>query len=175
MLKHKLKRNNKGFTLLEMLISLTIFSAVVIISLASVVTVVEVNKTSRALSSGVNDFNFAFESMTRTIKSGINPVASANSLTIDGFAKGSKINDSRVKITYRLGTNTNGTGSIEKQVGNGPFLPITSPHMNITGLKFQVVRVEQPRVRINLAGMISNNIDTKFDIQTMVSQRNVEF
>lgn len=189
-MKMKTLKKNKGFTLLEMLVSITIFSVVAVISITVVITAVDVNKKARALSTGVSDFNLVFESISRTVKSGVGPLASGSYsntcgstslssgtgdfMNVCSFAPRSNAgNFNRVPISYRHGTNPDGTGNIERRINGGEYKSITSPQLNITGLEFVVKNSFQPRVSINVSGMIRDNVDTKFNIQTTVSQRKI--
>ncbi len=60
----------KGFTLIEILISLALFSFVLMISGSVIVSVIDINKRGQAVSSVVNNLNYSIDSMIRDIKTG---------------------------------------------------------------------------------------------------------
>lgn len=68
--KKNKNHNNKGFTLIETLVSLTLFTIVVVIAGGTVVSVIDINKRNQAISSVVNNLNYSIDSMVRDIKTG---------------------------------------------------------------------------------------------------------
>lgn len=67
-----LKNNTKGFTLIEALVSLGIFSIVVVAASGVILSIISSNKKNQAISSVVNNLNYSIESMVRDIKTGYN-------------------------------------------------------------------------------------------------------
>lgn len=63
-------KTNKGFTLIETLVSLSLFSVVLVIAGGTVVSVIDVNKRNQAISSVVNNLNYSIDSMIRDVKTG---------------------------------------------------------------------------------------------------------
>lgn len=64
------KESKKGFTLLETLIALSIFSAVVTISVGSVIQILAVNRQSQSMKIVINNLNMALENMTIDLRFG---------------------------------------------------------------------------------------------------------
>src|SRR3989344_5283610 len=62
--------NNKGFTLLEMLISMAIFTIAVFIVMTTLFSITNVQKKVIAKQSAEDNLRFAFESMTKEIRTG---------------------------------------------------------------------------------------------------------
>ncbi len=60
----------KGFTLIEVIIAVGLFSVVMTIALSVILSVVANNKKTHAVNSVVNNLNFAIDSMVRDIKTG---------------------------------------------------------------------------------------------------------
>jgi prepilin-type N-terminal cleavage/methylation domain-containing protein len=83
--KMKKQLSKKGFTLVEALVSLGIFSIVVVSATGVILSVISSNKKNQAVSSVVNNLNYSIESMIRDIKTGyryhcgIDPVNNLNS------------------------------------------------------------------------------------------------
>lgn len=61
---------NKGFTLIEALVSLGLFSIVVVAASGVILSIINSNKKNQAISSVVNNLNYSIESMVRDIKTG---------------------------------------------------------------------------------------------------------
>jgi prepilin-type N-terminal cleavage/methylation domain-containing protein len=65
--KNKLK---KGFTLIETLVSLALFSIVLVITGGVIVSVLDINKKNQLVSNVVSNLNYSIDSMIRDIKTG---------------------------------------------------------------------------------------------------------
>ncbi len=64
------KKINKGFTLIEVMVSITLFSVVLIMSGGTIVSVIDINRRNQFISSVVNNLNYSVDSMVRDIKTG---------------------------------------------------------------------------------------------------------
>ncbi len=62
--------NKKGFTLIEMLVAVALFALVMLISTATIFSIIGGNKKAQAINAVSNNLNFAIESMVRDIKTG---------------------------------------------------------------------------------------------------------
>lgn len=62
----------KGFTLVEMIVSLAIFAVVSVVALGALLRITDANKKSQSLKTGINNLNFALESMSREMRVGAN-------------------------------------------------------------------------------------------------------
>ena len=157
-----LKRQHKieyGFTIIELLISVAIFTIIVFFCLGSVVVIFSSNKKSESIRTAIDNANFALETMTRDIKFGSNfqYVGDFNFDAADGS-----------RISYRLEN-----GQIVKKVGSGYFLPLTSSVYRIDDFRFTVKSDEQPLVTVFLKGtaLPSSKEATDFSLQTTISPR----
>lgn len=68
--KHFHRSRSGAFTLIEMMVSVSIFLIVMVISLGAVLAIVDGNKKVQAINSVSNNLNSAIESMVRDIKTG---------------------------------------------------------------------------------------------------------
>lgn len=68
--QHNIGYTKKGFTLIEALVSLGLFSIVVVAASGVILSVISSNKKNQAISSVVNNLNYSIESMVRDIKTG---------------------------------------------------------------------------------------------------------
>lgn len=156
--------HKRGFTLIELMISVTIFVIVMVISLGSLLSISSAERKAESLKTVMNNLHFALESMTRTIRTGVNyHCGSGGSITapkdcddnINGDiyfafeAVNGNVNQSNDQIIYRHQTNAaicgqTGTGGcIERSTNGGAnFVPITAPEVVISNLKFYVVGAE---------------------------------
>jgi prepilin-type N-terminal cleavage/methylation domain-containing protein len=60
----------KGFTLVEMIVSLAIFAVVAVIAIGALLKVIDANKKAQSIQSSVTNLNFALESMSRDLRTG---------------------------------------------------------------------------------------------------------
>jgi prepilin-type N-terminal cleavage/methylation domain-containing protein len=165
-------KNQQGFTLVEMLVSIALFSIVIVVCMGSILTIVDVNRKSQSLSIVMNDLNFVLESMTRSIKTGEITDFSNDDITI--------IDQNGREIIYRFNN-----GKIERSIGTpAEYISLTSNQIEITQAGFYVFDNNinpstdnlQPRVLISLTGEvnITERVNSAFKIQTTVSQRNLD-
>jgi prepilin-type N-terminal cleavage/methylation domain-containing protein len=175
--------NQKGFTLVETLVSLGIFVVVMTAAVSSLVVVNNAALRAQQMRTLLDNINFAMDSMVRTVR------------TAEGVACGSSINASdcpigggvvgtmlyvkstlgqEEDIVYRLNN-----GVIQKQLrGAGGWLDMTSPEVQITMLRFYVVGNTsgdkvQPLVRMFVGGTIKtkNGQSAPFTFQTAITPR----
>jgi type II secretory pathway pseudopilin PulG len=196
-LKKKIDSNNKacpaklqrsgGFTLMETLVSITLFAFVVTITLTAIMTILDINKKSRTLMSVMNNLNFAVDSMTLSFKTGKEPDQSGS----DCF----ETNQVDYKITESASEDVDSkrlqpvvycieeTG-ITKSIGEQPPVKITSDDVkfNKTDSYFKVqglspLNQRQPILFMHLVGTVesSSKVKSSFRIQTSVSQRDLNF
>ncbi len=172
----------KGFTLIELMVSIALFSVVLVVTLGSIITIADSNKKARSLMSVMNNLNFSIDSMTRSIKAG--KIGTTGGVTNAGKCfTTEQINYNnagtfdRERVEYCLEEDADGNGRIDKKIGSGAAVPLTSPDVDVDYLKFTAynggVNRPQPRVLIVLEGTVkvSEKISSRFTIQTTVAQR----
>ena len=132
------KTQQKGFTLIEMLDSVALFSVVLVVTLGSILTIMDSNKKARSLMSVMNNLNFSIDSMTRSIKAG---KITGTSVSGGGDCfQTEQINYDaggfiREDVKYCLVV-VDGIGKIEKTVAGINTSAITAPDVDIDYLKF---------------------------------------
>ena len=184
--KKKAFKTSAGFTLVELMVSLSIFVIVMTIVMGAVLSVVNVNSLAQSKKTAMDNLNFAIESMSRTIRFGTSYhcdvvgtlstprdcSAGANSLTlraVDGSL-----------VTYSLSA-----GALTRSINGGTALALTSPEVTIQNLSFRVfgsyaygVDYLQPQVILTISGLAgtANKVKTQalFKMQTTVSQRQLD-
>jgi prepilin-type N-terminal cleavage/methylation domain-containing protein len=76
----------KGFTLIEMLVSVGLFSIVMLVAVAAILSIIGTNKKAQGINNVANNLNFAVESMVRDMKTGfLYKCPSSNGLYNEGW------------------------------------------------------------------------------------------
>lgn len=181
---------NSGFTLVELMVSTTIFIIITISSIGALLVLMGATKDSRGLRFAMDNVNFAMESMTRSIRMGIDYNCSADyNALYENCASGNNIItftpqagtvSGSDKITYKLSERNDYTHTIKRCVGSleKSCIDIVSSDVNIEVLRFFVEGSDpadaiQAKVYILLKGsVVVKGKKTSFMIQTLASQRN---
>ncbi len=64
------RTHTKGFTLVEMIVALMIFSIVAVVALGALVKIISTNKKAQTLQASITNLNFAMESISRELRVG---------------------------------------------------------------------------------------------------------
>ena len=180
------KKRNKGFTLVELMVSVSIFIIIMVISMGSILTIIDANRKSQNLRSVMDNLNFTLEAMTRTIRFGTNyhcggtpPALSSPSDCAGGQDSFTVLSsDGVTQVTYKL----SGT-RIARSINSGTDFFLTSSDVYIDKLTFYTLgstlysggsNLLQPRTIIVIMGHVGVNGSTSkssFTIQTTISQR----
>lgn len=190
---------NTGFTLIEVLVSVSIFAMIMLVATGSVFSIVAANKKTHALKSVMTNLNFALESMVRNARVGsaykcLDSSGNVVSDTNLGDCKTGNVglrltsnistgqNAGNYPLEYSFKTDANGVGRIYRRfVGlDASAVPITAAEINITSAKFYVTGSaagdgKQPRVVITIRGNAGyGTTQSNFNIETTVSQRPID-
>ncbi len=178
-MKDKLLKNKKAFTLVELLIAISLFSIIAFISMGAIITIFDANKNSQASKTVVDSLNFNIDDMARTIRfgnsydcGGISTPANPNDCSL-GSSELALIFDGD-NIIYRLNS-----GAIQKSSDGGyTYSNITSSDVVIDYLRFYVFGssfgdINQPFVLAVIKGYVSSKptAQSRFMLQTIMSQR----
>lgn len=178
--------NKKGFTLVEVIVAVGIFSIVMTIALGAIISIVGANKKAQALHNVINNLNLAVESMVRDMRMGYDYECDyAGYYCYEGsrsFSFKSKqyntLNDEPITVTYRYQDEEDEL-FIEKSVDGGEFVRITGEEVKIEKLNFfsssdltTSYSRQQPVILVVIEGKaVIGQEESKFNIQTLVSQR----
>jgi len=182
----------KGFTLVEMLVSVAIFAVVMTVALGSLLAMSESDRKAQTLKSVINNLNFSLDSMSRAIRTGTTyscdiaqwaPGVSRDcaSTPANSFAfRAADATGSTVGYCLSGGAirRSATTGSLSTTCSSSAYSDITSTEVEITTLSFYVTGAAavggiQPKVTILLSGYVTvaGSQRSEFNLQTTVTQR----
>lgn len=189
------KNRTSGFTLIELMVSTSIFAIIMLASIGSLFTLLGASKNSRATHTALDNVNFALESMTRSIRMGKNYICTTAGneppQTISGsFIPGVDCEDeeegtaisflpqaeNKNLTTYKLFCTSNDSCTLKRCVSDN-CVQIISDDVNIKYVNFFVRGTrdddKQPSVFIKLRGEVKVKEEpVPFNIQTFINQRN---
>lgn len=183
------KRHNAhtGYSLIEMLVAIMIFSLVMIVGVNSLLSLVAANRKVQAIQSATTDLNFAFENMSRAMRTGQNfacpaagsPCSSAPDLS-DCTSGGSSVSfcsQDGEEIVYRL-VNDAGGDYLERTVDGGVPARLTAPEISLAFFRFYMqgaLSDDAVQPTITMAARARTGADERADtevaVQTSVTQR----
>jgi len=164
MKKNIYKKNKRGFTLIETLVSLALFSVVLVITGGVIVSILDINKKNQLVSGVVSNLNYSIDSMIRDIKTGYlykcnytgttdvsglksDPVSISKS-DCDSITLISTITGEDVVVSYKKVTPVDSPNSyIEKTiypVGGGPTESYSITDKNNVDITDMYLYVENP-------------------------------
>jgi len=185
---------NRGFTLIEMLISTAIFAVVMVISLGALLAMSESDRKAQTLKSVINNLNFSLDSISRTVRTGSNyqcgaggDCASTPGTLFTFTAPGGSSVKYRFENTTTDASNAatvcgqSGAvvGCIARSTDGGVnWAAVTAPEVIITKLSFFLLGTtandqKQPKLTILLSGYVQATgiRQTVFNLETSVTQR----
>jgi prepilin-type N-terminal cleavage/methylation domain-containing protein len=187
----KLMKRKNGFTLVELMVAIAVFSIVMVTAMSALLNVIDANNKARAIKSAINNVSMALESISKEMRMGskykcsINGGQTFNDECPDGgdaIKFVSPFSDDGGCSYYKF-DEANKTLLACEQSGvsegcedlNTPYSPITADDVDITG-KFYVINNtagNQPKMILTLTGKAGSKDDTRteFSLQTTVSQR----
>ncbi len=162
LLTRKRVRPQAGFTLIEMLVSIGIFSVVMVVALGALVAMSEADRKAQSLNSAINNLSAALDSMTRSIRTGaVYHCGSSGTLTLAQECPSTLAGDNYftfmaydgTQVTYclsqpsvggviTLSCNTStfcGSGNtcaILRQTSGGGLISMTAPEVNVSNMSF---------------------------------------
>ncbi len=191
---HRTQRS--GFTLIEVLVSLSIFTIVVTISVSALYSLIDANARSRNSQSVATNLSFMLDSMTREIRTGSHyycatslseamPTALNDNSTQDcvlgdgvamSFNEGGQSltrNAASRRVAYRLNE-----GALQRRLGDDDWLDLTADDVVVESLQFTVEGSSvaddlAPVATVYIKGRVGDEAVNQgdFDIQTTITMR----
>ncbi|MCR4334260.1 MAG: type II secretion system GspH family protein [Patescibacteria group bacterium] len=168
---------NKGFSLIEIMVSLAVFSIVVLVAAGALLSIISGAKKTQALKSVINNLNFAMEDMSRNLRIGKDYV-------VDPDGKGVAFSNGYESVTSKYIFNeAQNRIEFEKVKGASIAIPITAPEVKITNVEFVSTGTTpgdslQPKIFMIIqgyAGLDKLKNQTNFNLQTTITQRALDF
>lgn len=183
-----------AFTLIELMVAVSIFAIVMMVGVGALLSMVSVNKRTQAINAVMNNLNAAVEEMARSIRVGTTYHCETSAAYLPpseysypqdcaqgggkllGFEPtgGDPLEESDQEV-YRL----NGTHIERSKDAGQSWVALTAPEVEITDFQFYVNGTDaypadsvQPRVMISIRGSAQiEGGSTDFLVQTTVTQR----
>ena len=178
-MKHPHSQKEKGFTLVEMVVSIGVFALVMTLAAGAYLVLIAINRQAQAISTSVDSLAFSLETMTRDIRTGSGyncaTEAGGNCTSAPGNAFYFTDNNGRAASYALMG------GAIVKTIGGAAGGVITDPSVTVTALNFYVSGADPgdaypPHVTIVIIGSISAGPGKTqtFSIETGATMRGVD-
>lgn len=192
-------QSSRGFSLIEVLVSLSLFIVVITMGIGSLLVLINANAKAQNIQSAVGNVQFALDSMAREIRTGQAYYCSNSSATdiTGGFVQVNDCVNQGIYLSIIEGGDSLTSGAsnnrlayrynsvdrtIERKIGSGSWLSLTDPSVSIDHMHFQVIgsatksqngSIVQPNVTIYIAGSIAgvSATDADFTLQTTVTKR----
>jgi prepilin-type N-terminal cleavage/methylation domain-containing protein len=187
----------RGFTLVELLVSLSLFTVVVTMSMGTLLVLIDANAKAQNMQEVMTNLTFALDSMTREIRTGrAYYCPSTPSSIYSTVPSEDATNDCTEKTAISIvegGSSLTGAGnpriayryidgSIERRVGTGAWIPLTSNTVTITNMYFTVTGSDgyqatgdttPPTVTVFIEGTAGDleSVDTSFSVETTITRR----
>jgi prepilin-type N-terminal cleavage/methylation domain-containing protein len=183
-MRKKQDDSKMGFTLIEIIVSVALFTIVMTISVGALFMIITANREAKAIKLVVNNLNIAMEGMTRDLRVGYNycdintsqptvlrsPACNTSGSGTDQIYYTTDIGEA---LSYYTVSN----GSIIKRKGSGQAFQVTGDDVVIDNLRFYINGSEsgdsvQPYVTITARGRIQvAEAEQEFQLQSTVTQR----
>ncbi len=183
----------RGFTLVELLVSVALFSIVMTMALGALLSLSVANRKAQTLKAAIDNLTFSIDSITRAIRTGSN-YHCGNTGTItapqDCYATGanyiSLLLADGTRMYYQLNTTSctgqtsPNIGCIQRSTDGATWYAITAPDIIIQniGYLFHVAGAPaadgvQPRAIVTVSGFVqvTPTQNTSFHMQSTVTQR----
>jgi prepilin-type N-terminal cleavage/methylation domain-containing protein len=180
------KRLQAGFSLIELMVSVGLFTVVMVASVGTLLSLINANQKAQSLKSVINNLEFSIDSMSRTIRTGrlyycTDSVPSTlPDTTLDCQNGATSIvltDDHGHRLAYRFAN-----GRIERRdVNSGAeWIALSAQEVVIENMRFYVTGstsgdtdTVQPTVTISIRGHVGAKptTDSSFNVETTVTQR----
>lgn len=180
----------RAFTLVELIVSVGLFSIVIVIAMSAYLSLISLDRKARATNDVMTNLSFVIESMSRSIRTGTNYDCGGAIGTITNCPSGANyfsfVNENNQTDTYLFYT-SNGKGTIGVCLNSnvctaGSAATLTDPRINITNFTFYTQGAGtgdsvQPRVIFVVSGTItpdSASAPVSFTIEGGATQRIID-
>lgn len=178
----------KGFTLIEMMVAVALFSVVMLVSVGALLSLIDASRRAQGIQSVMNNLNVALDGMVRALRmgQGYDVASLGHELSFTPFGKDP--GDSSERWVYTFVEDTSGSGEargrLYKHYHPDGFsvavdVPLTAAEVDIDYVQFYKTTdvdgdTRQPRVVMIVrgkAGFAKAKTTTHFNIQASATQR----
>jgi len=162
-------RDTRAFTLVELLVSIAIFTIIMIFAMGGIIAILDAYKKTQSIQSAMTNLNFALETMTRDIRFGTDYSCASPCNDISVVFREDNEN---IPIEFSLDE-----GAIIRKVdGVNQDLTANVDNVSIENMDFYTQGIGvgngQPKVTIVITGRAGfGETASEFTLQTTVSQR----
>lgn len=149
-------QSKRGYTLIELIIAVGIFALVMVLASGAYFMMINLNRQTQAVVTGINNLSYALETMSRQMRMGINYICNGIGDCAGGGSTLSFTDETGASVTYSLVN-----GSIV-QTTNGVSSILTDPAVSISSLVFYAngtarapVDYQQSRVTMIVSGTVA--------------------
>ncbi len=192
--KKNIKRGH-GFSLIELMVSLSVFAIVMVVSTGTLLTMIDANAKAQALYSAGTNLSFALDSMTREMRTGYryNCYSSTYGSQITSITSTGDCGSGSGENTVALLRGRDGAdirylfdgGKIYQYKSGSGWAPLTANDVVIDAFDIEVQNTDtfisssdeqQPTITLFIKGHVNNGLDTNtdFNIQTHIVQRRID-
>jgi prepilin-type N-terminal cleavage/methylation domain-containing protein len=162
---HNKNSYSAGFTLMEVMVSVSIFAIIVTIGIGSLLTINTTLQKTRAERQAIDSLSYVLDTMTRQIRTGKEYNEGGSTFEFKRQDGGGNDGDAETVEFSRS------EGRIFIEI-NGSSFDITPPNVTIDNLSFAVAADPQPYVTINISATVNaGRQSSSIAIQAGVSQR----
>ena len=173
--------SSRGFTLLEMIVSIFIFRIVVTIASGAMLSMINDNRKALALKTVMNNVNWALDSMSRDIRFGTGYSEVSGSGISSDYCPQAPQSCVGLQVNKGIGTTQyflSKTGTLVRkrssEVSTAPHgQELTASGATIQSLSFSIDGTKVQVLLSGYAGRDPNDSQNRFDIQTTMTQRNL--
>lgn len=188
----------KAFSLIELLVSVSIFTIVITMAVGSLLVLIDANAKAQNMQDVMTNLSFVVDSMAREIRTGegfycsdtepsatLDPQTSQDCASggvylsvVEGDVSNSLTGEGEPRVTYWYNS---AQEQVERRVGDAGFYPLTDADVHISEAVFYVSDTDrgvdgdtaQPTVTIFISGYAGQipSVDTSFDLQTTITKR----
>ncbi|MDQ5957710.1 MAG: hypothetical protein QG665_34 [Patescibacteria group bacterium] len=163
---------NSGFTLIELMVSVSIFAIVTLITSGSFIVLANIYRKTQSNRAIIDNLNLAMDTMTLKIREGENYSVGGDgtSFSFDEYQIVGDNYDRQRNVEYKLSD----SGTAIEECNDGDCNPLTSKEIEISRLNFDLSTTGAKRVTIVIEGKAKNKqgLESEFILQSSLAQRN---
>lgn len=170
----------KGFTLMEVMVSVSIFAIIITVGIGSLLTIFGTLQKTRTDQQTMDSLSFVLDTMTRRIRTGYDYTGDSSTITFKDQDFGAT--NTPVTVTYTVQANPLDNDALQLVMTDvtGTF-DITPENLIIKDFTIEITGTDpndgiQPMVQIHLSAILKNGKqESPMTIQATVSQRILDF